>query len=102
MTSVIWAGSITEIIEIGPTSLVRRRSWELSTARRLCRTAGAMSARWPRGTLPAGLGSERGRVLAEKTFKEDGPASTPRKTPHRKYKAQQRKRINGEFAPELK
>ena len=27
MTSVIWAGSITEIIEIGPTSLVRRRSW---------------------------------------------------------------------------
>ena len=60
MTSVVLAGesgSITEIIEIGPTSLVRRRSWaNLQPLADACKTAGLTTASLPYGPLPDGLG----------------------------------------------
>jgi hypothetical protein len=61
VTSVVLAGesgSITEIIEIGPTSLVRRRSWaKLQPLADACKTAGPMIASLPYGPLPDGLAS---------------------------------------------
>ena len=55
MTNVITAGesgSITEIIEIGPTSLVRRRSWaNFQPLADACKTAG-LTDRCPMAWLP--------------------------------------------------
>ena len=72
MTSVVLAGEsggITEIIEIGPTSLVRRRSWaKLQPLADACKTAGTMIASLPYGPLPDGLASPTVRLLSDPPF----------------------------------
>jgi uncharacterized membrane protein len=56
MTSVVLAGesgNITEIVEIGPTSLVRRRSWaNLQPLAYACKTAGLTTTSLLYGPLP--------------------------------------------------
>ena len=72
MTSVVLAGesgSITEIIEIGPTSLVRRRSWaNLQPLADACKTARLTTTSLPYGPLPDGLASPTVWLLSDLPF----------------------------------
>jgi hypothetical protein len=72
VTSVVLAGesgSITEIIEIGPTSLVRRRSWaNLQPLADACKTAGLTTTSLPLGPLPDGLASPTVWFLSDLPF----------------------------------
>ena len=72
MTSVVLTGefgNITEIIEIGPTSLVRRRSWaNLQPLAHACKTAGLTTTSLPYGPLPDGLASPTVWLLSDLPF----------------------------------
>ena len=72
MTSVTLAGksgSISEVVEIGPTSLVRRRNWaNLGPLADGCSRAGLHASVLPAGDMPSGLESPSVWLLSDLPF----------------------------------
>ena len=72
MTSVVLAGesgNVTEIIEIGPTSMVRRRSWaNLKPLADACVSAGLTTTSLPYGPLANSIASPTVWLLSDLPF----------------------------------